>query len=195
MPAYKPRSYSGPTVAQTRRVTPQRRRRSARPLDEEALERLALFYVGRYATTRAKLRLYLNRKIAERSWNGDRPPLVDELVERLAGLGYVDDSAFGAARAAALQRRGYGERRVAQVLAAAGIEADDAEPIREQARASALAAALRFAERKRIGPFSAQPPDRAAREKAFAAMIRAGHPVAVVRMVVDSAPGEVPQVD
>jgi regulatory protein len=176
-------------------VAPRRGRRPARPLDEEALERLALFYVGRYATTRARLRLYLKRKIGERSWQGERPPQIDTLIERLAGLGYVDDSAFAAARAASLQRRGYGERRVAQALAAAGIEAEDAEKVREQARDGALAAALRFAERRRIGPFAADRPDRPAREKAFAAMVRAGHPIDVVRLILDSAPGEVPQVD
>ena len=170
VPAHKPRSYSGPTVAQSRRVAPQRRTRSARPLDDEGLERLALFYVGRYATTRAKLRLYLKRKIVERNWIGERPPEVSTLVERLAGLGYVDDSAFAAARSAALQRRGFGERRVAQALAAAGIEAGEADAVREQARSGALATALRFAERRRIGPFAADRPDRAARQKAFAAM-------------------------
>ena len=40
------------------------------PLDQEGLERLALFYAGRYATTRAKLRTYLKRKVAERGWSG-----------------------------------------------------------------------------------------------------------------------------
>jgi regulatory protein len=94
-----------------------------------------------------------------------------------------------------LQRRGYGERRVAQALAAAGIEADEADAVREQARSGALATALRFAKRRRIGPFAADRPDRVARQKAFAAMIRAGHPVDVVRIVVDCAPGELPQVE
>ena len=193
--AHKPRSYSGPTVAQSRRVTPQQRKRRGRPLDDEALERLALFYVGRYATTRAKLRNYLKRKIVERGWSGAHPPRTETLIERLASLGYVDDAAFAVARAASLQRRGYGERRVAQALMAAGIEASEAEQVREQARSGALAAALRFAERRRIGPFAAARLERGDREKAFAAMLRAGHPVDLVRIVVDSAPGEIPQAD
>ena len=48
------------------------------------------------------------------------------LVERMAALGYVDDRAFAAARAAALGRRGYGERRVGEALRAAGIDEEDA---------------------------------------------------------------------
>ncbi len=165
------------------------------PLDEEGLERLALFYVGRYATTRAKLAAYLGRKVAERGWGGAAQPPIDPLVEKLAGLRYVDDKAFAAARAASLTRRGYGERRVGDALKAAGIDPDDAQEAREEAKDGAWEAALRFARRKRIGPFSAAPSDAAARQKAFAAMLRAGHPMDVVRRVLNASSGEIPDSD
>ena len=162
------------------------------PLDTEALERLALFYVGRYATTRAKLRAYLARKVKERGWNGSGPAGVETLVERLAGLGYIDDRAFASARASSLQRRGYGARRVEQALYAAGIESEDAAAAREETSDGAWAAALRFAERKRIGPFAQEPLDRDARQRAFAAMMRAGHPFDFATQILNSKPGEVP---
>ena len=176
-------------------MKPQSASKRGRPLDREALQRLALYYVGRYATTRAKLRSYLNRKVADRGWQGPDEPQVDGLIDRLTGLGYVDDAAFAAARASTLQQRGYGERRVAQALAAAGIDRDEAEAARERLRPGALDAALRFARRKGIGPFASAPADRAAREKAFAAMLRAGHPMELVKRVLDSRPGEVPECD
>ena len=177
-------------------MKPQRKTQATtRALDAGALERLALFYVGRYATTRARLRHYLQRKIGERGWAGDAPPDPGPLVERLAGLGYVDDAAFASARAASLAGRGYGERRLAQALAAAGVGGEEAAAAREQAREEALESALRFARRRQIGPFAAKPLDRAQREKAFAAMIRAGHPLDVIRKVLDSAPGEMPNCD
>src|SRR5687768_12328257 len=100
-------------------------RRPRPPLDQDGLERLALHYVGRYATTRARVRDYLNRKLRERGWSGETAPAVDRVVERIATLGYVDDAAFASARAAAMQRRGYGGRRIAQALAVAGIGEDD----------------------------------------------------------------------
>jgi regulatory protein len=56
-------------------------------------------------------------------------------------------------------------------------------------------AALRFAERRRIGPFAAVQADRPAREKALAAMLRAGHPPRLARRIVAARPGEVPQAD
>ena len=165
------------------------------PLDAEKLERLALYYVGRYATTRAKLAAYLQRKLTERGWAGASPPPLDGLIERFCDAGYIDDAAFASARAASLQRRGYGERRVAQALLVAGIEEEDAAEAREGARDGAWAAALRFAERKRIGPYAAVEADRAARERAFGAMVRAGHRIEYVREILNAPPGTIPEMD
>jgi regulatory protein len=165
------------------------------PLDKAGLEQAALFYAGRYATSRARLKAYLVRKLRERGWDGaDEPPL-DALVERLAGLGYVDDRAFATARAAAFSRRGYGAGRVDAALRAAGIGEEDAAGARELAAESAWAAALRFAERRRIGPFAAGETDRPAREKALAAMLRAGHPAGIARRILAAPPGEIPEAD
>ena len=44
--------------------------RIAPPLDEAGLNELALAYVARYATSRAKLLAYLARKLRERGWGG-----------------------------------------------------------------------------------------------------------------------------
>ena len=132
-----------------------RNRTGRPPLDEAGLEQAALSYAGRYATSRAKLRAYLARKLRERGWAGAEAPPLDALVERLAGLNYVDDRAFATARGAALARRGYGARRVDAALHAAGIGAEDAADAREAAADGAWEAALRFAERRGIGPFAA----------------------------------------
>lgn len=165
------------------------------PLDRPALERLALAYAGRYAATRAKLRQYLVRKLRERGWGGEGEPPVEKLVERFALLGYVDDKAFAAAKADGLTRRGYGARRVDAALRAAGIDEPDGAPALDAARAEAWAAAMRFAERRRIGPFAAEQGDRGSRQKALAAMLRAGHPLDLARKLVNAAPGDLPEPD
>jgi regulatory protein len=176
-------------------VKRERNSKAKPPLDAAALEQAALFYAGRYATSRAKLRAYLVRKLRVRGWEGvDEPPL-DALIERMARLGYVDDRAFAAGRAAALSRRGYGARRVGAALRAAGIGADDAAGAWAIAADGAWEAALRFAERRRIGPFATAEADRAGREKALAAMLRAGHPAALARRIVAARPGEIPEAD
>ena len=164
-------------------------RRPIRPLDAAALDRLALRYVERFATTRARLTAYLARKIRERGWEG---AAVDPaaVAVRLAKLGYVDDRAFAEARARSMTRRGLGGRRVAGALRAAGVEADDAEAAAPIVEAGAVEAALAFARRRRIGPYGDGDPDRAAREKQFAAMIRGGHDFALVKRIVAMRPGE-----
>ena len=172
-----------------------RGRRVKPPLDAERLEQTALFYAGRYATTRAKLAAYLGRKVRERGWADARAPSIEALVERMAALGYVDDRAFANARAGALTRRGYGVRRVGAALRAAGIGEEDGAEAREAAENGAWDAALRFAERRKIGPFAATEADRPAREKAFAAMLRAGHPPGLARRILAARPGEIPQAD
>jgi regulatory protein len=164
-------------------------RRPPASLDGPALEALALAYVARFATSAAKLEGYLRRKLRERGWEGesDASAAVAALVGRLVEARYVDDAAFAQGRAAALLRRGYGERRIEQALRGAGIGEDERAAARAGA-AEARGAALRLAERRGFGPFGAGgPPDRAAREKQLAAMLRAGHPLDTARELIDAA--------
>ena len=182
-------------MAQSWRVEAERNKKHRPPLDAEALERLALHYVGKYATTRAKLRSYLNRKVRERGWDGSPEPDFEAIAERLSGLGYIDDEAFAVARASSLQRRGYGARRVEQALRAAEIEEEDAAGARQQAQDGEWEAAMRFARRRRVGPFAAEVSDREAKQRAFAAMMRAGHPLDIVRKLLNTPPGDIPDSD
>ncbi len=152
------------------------------PLTAAALRDLALRYVGRFATSEAKLRRYLQRKLFERGWDGDGPPPVDAVVARVAELGYVDDRSFAEGRARSLGGRGYGARRVAADLGAAGIARDLASEV--AAAGDAFAAALAFARRRRLGPYGPDGDDPDRRRKAFAAMMRAGHAPGDARRVL-----------
>jgi regulatory protein len=163
-------------------------RRPRPPLDQDRLKELALSYVGKYATTRAKLAAYLSRKVRERGWSDAGSPNIELLVERFADTGLVDDATFALAKSRSLSERGYGEGRVRQALRAAGITDPDSEAARELAADDAVASALRFARRRRIGPF-------ADREKAIAAMIRAGHSFELARVVAGMEPGTEYDVD
>lgn len=171
-----------------------------KPLDAARLEELALAYVARFATSRAKLEAYLLRKLRERGWaeddagagegadEGGGKPLVGALATRFVAAGYVDDAAFARAKTGSLLRRGYGQRRVTQALGAAGI----GEDVRAEVRADEGArrqAALTMARKRRLGPFGSfgMPVDRAGREKQIAAMLRAGHALDSARELVDAA--------
>lgn len=169
---------------QTRRH-PSRRR----PLDQRQLDEIALRYVGRCATTRAKLRQYLRRKVTERGWDGDGEADFDATIGKLAELGYVDDRGYAASAAENHNARGLGRRRLSQALRAAGIdEVDRTEAIDRSTRA-ALETALRFARRRRLGPFAAaKATDPADRQKAIAAFVRAGHEFSLTIRLLELEP-------
>jgi len=174
-------------------VTSARKTRPrARPLDESRLEELALAYVGRFATTRGKLSDYLARKLRERGWEGSGNPDTAAIADRLAGQGYIDDAGYALSRARSLSARGYGRRRVAQSLRSAGIAEDDGRDALQLAIAGTLDAAMKFAERRRIGPFAPSGAvDPRTRERWIAAMIRAGHEFEVAKELA-KLPGGVP---
>jgi regulatory protein len=180
-------------MAQTWHRARRDQRPKRRPLDERSLEERAIAYVGRYATTRARLAAYLQRKLTERGWAGAAPPSIDELVTRLAGLGYVDDESFAIARATALRRRGYGARRVDASLRAAGIEESLRAAVGEGDDDDKLRSALALARRRRLGPFANQPLDREDFRRAMAAMLRAGHEPNIARRVLTMALDEAEQ--
>jgi regulatory protein len=170
--------------------------RAARPpLDQHRLEELGLRYVGRYATTRAKLRAYLSRKIRERGWDEPREPDLEALANRFASLGYIDDAAYALSKSHALTGRGYGRRRVIEKLRLAGVGEKDGAAAAEHADNEAVASALRFASRRRIGPYAAAAPDPKLREKWIAAMVRAGHSFALAQAVSRLEPGVEADVD
>jgi len=148
-----------------------------------------LAYVAKFATSRAKLRAYLARKIRERGWDGPSEPPVEALVAKAVRLGFVDDAAFALGRARSLTARGYGGRRVAQELHVAGIDETDGAAARDLAQEEAVEAALRFARRRRLGPFGPKQADPSGREKQLAAMVRAGHGFRLSKVILDMPPG------
>lgn len=176
-----------PTKARKRRDYAPR---APRPIDDSGLRDLALGYAARYATTAARLRRYLERKLKEREWQGSEPPDIEALVARLAGLGYVDDRAFAAAKTRDLTARGFGTRRVRGALAAAGVDRDEAAAATApdpDAPDAALATAIAFARRRRFGPFARAPgDDPAQRRRELAAMARAGHDFDIARRVLEA---------
>lgn len=174
-----------------RRQEPRPPRPPPRPLNTGQLAEMALGYAARYATTAAKLARYLARKLRERGWDGDEPPDVPALAARLAGHGYVDDRVYAQTKARGMAARGLGARRVRGALSAAGVCAEDQdaalapEDADTDPATAALATAIAFARRRRLGPFAREPaPDPARRQKDMAAMLRAGHGMDTARQVL-----------
>jgi regulatory protein len=165
-----------------------------KPLNPTKLRDLALHYVGKYATSEAKLAAYLARKIRERGWaDENNVPDVATLTQDFVRLGYIDDAAYAAARARSLIQRGYGLRRIAEDLRAKGISETAGTEARAESENDSWEAAHRFAKRKRIGPYATQSASPELRHKQLQAFLRAGHGFDVAKRFVHANPGEPPE--
>lgn len=151
-----------------------------KPLDEANLHEAALAHLARYATTQARLRRVLIRRVERWEREGADPEAVAAakaaiggVVSRLVAAGAVDDAAFAAARAARLARSGHSRRSIAAHLATHGI---DAATIQETGgeEERELASALKLASRRRIGPFRAGGTDDVGRRRELGVLARAG---------------------
>jgi regulatory protein len=165
--------------------------REPRPINAAQLQELAVGYAARYATTAAKLRRYLQRKLGERQWTPAEPADIDMLVARIVTLGYVDDRVYAASKQRDLTARGFGAGRVKGALNAAGVSRDDiaaALAPDDDTPADPYAPAIAFARRRRFGPFAREgtPTDPARRARELAAMARAGHDFTVAKRVLSA---------
>ncbi len=159
------------------------------PLNSKRLDELALRYVARFATTRSKLRAYLSHKVREKGWGEEREPDLDGIVLKLTDLGYIDEPAYALAKSRQLVRKGYGGGRLDDALKRSGIDEDAGKDARAFASKQALDAALRFARKRKIGPFASSAFQKKDRDKAIAAMVRAGHPFQLALKIASLEPG------
>lgn len=167
--------------------------RSKRPLGAARLDELALAYVARFATSRAKLTRYLSRKIRESEWleEVDAMTACEAIADRMERLQFLDDRQYAAMRAGAMTRRGLGVRRVKAQLYVDGIAPEDSGEAIDTAEGVAVAAAVGFARRRRFGPFAMRGVhDPKQRERQLAAFLRAGHSLALARRILAIAPGD-----
>ena len=167
-------------------------RRPPRPVTAAYLQRAALAYLERYASSEENLRRVLRRKIDRRcrlrgEETGPFYPLVEEVVERSRRAGLIDDTRFAQARVETLRRRGGSARAIHAKLAAKGvgretIAAAIAGGDRDR-QADEEAAAHALARRRRLGPYrdGERGPHR---DKDMASLARAGFAFDVVRRVI-----------
>jgi regulatory protein len=168
-----------------------RRTPSATP---ESLRKAALAYLGQRMTTVAHLRRLLLRRVARAAEAGGGDPqagaaTVEALLSRLSALGLLDDAVYATARARGLLRRGASERRIRRELALKGVARaviDQAiEALADEVAEPELAAALRYARRRKLGPYRACAQRADARARDLAILGRQGFDYPTARRVVD----------
>jgi regulatory protein len=178
-------------------MTQASNRRTPPKLSPSYIENAALHYLERYASSRANLRRVLMRK-ADRSlahWGGERDEaarMVEDVMAKLARLGYVDDAQYAEIKVRALHRKGGSVRAIAARLVSKGVEPEALEAALselkdQQAGEPDLAAALVLARRRRMGPYRLAEKRAEFRQKDLAALARAGFSHAIAVQVIDAA--------
>jgi regulatory protein len=156
----------------------------------EILERWAIAYLGRYASSAEKLRRVLIRRVRRRSPEAAQAAvaMIDALIVRYRDAGLLDDVAYAGGRVASLHRRGDSLKAIRARLAAEGLAAevlaDALSGLRDLAPEPDLAAACAFARRRRLGPYRRAAADPA---REFGAFARAGFDRRVAEAVLGCA--------
>jgi regulatory protein len=169
-------------------------RRVPRKVSAESLERSALHYLERFASSAASLRRVLLTRVRRSAREheidlAEAVGWIEALIDRFTRSGLLNDGTYAAARVATLHRRGGSTRMIRQKLASKGVDADlvsqalaGLEP--EGGESLDEAAALAYARRRRLGPFRPAEDRDARRDKDMAALARAGFDRAVVFRVM-----------
>ncbi|MCC7049101.1 MAG: RecX family transcriptional regulator [Alphaproteobacteria bacterium] len=171
-----------------------RRRKVARPATRERLEKAALAYLERYASSAENLRRVLMRRVdrSARLCGTDRAEgagWVDALIERYRRSGLIDDRTYAEAATRSLRRRGGSARMVRMKLKAKGVDADTVSAALDAASEgdadSEHKAAKAYARRRRLGPYAPAATRKERRMRDLAALARAGFSYDIARRVVD----------
>lgn len=162
---------------------------------EEALKDLALGYVTRFPGSVAHVRRYLEKKRGEAIAAGETTDAAsrtwpDGVIATLIRVMLLDDRAYAESRARTLHRRGRALRVIERDLRQRGLGPEDAraavEALEEAEPQPDLAAAIRHARRRRLGPWAEASTRRDKRQKHLAALARQGFSFEVAKRVVDA---------
>lgn len=125
------------------------------------LRQVALWYLERFGGTRLRVQAALKRRVVRAELaHGSKPEAdtwIQEILDELENLGYINDAAFAAARVAKGLRQGKSPRLIAQDLATVGLDPALAQAALADAgvkdRQTQLQAALTYARKRGLGVY------------------------------------------
>ncbi len=171
------------------------KRRPPRKATPQYLEKSALFYLERYATSVENLRRNLERKVLRSAQAHGTDPqagreAIAALLARFQDAGLLDDAVYARARCQTLLRQGLSLRGIRTRLRAKGIGDADIEAalaaLEEERGTLDLDAAIAYARRRRIGPYRLEELRGDNRERDLAALARRGFSYGTALQVVDA---------
>ena len=154
---------------------PKKTSKIPKKITPERLRNIALYYLGRYASSSANLRQVLLRRVQKSAYHHKDTDLaqagawIDDIVSDMMRMGYIDDNQYAQTKAHSLHMRGTSRRAIYQKLLQKGLDkttiesaleslkADLQDTISESQSNTDLIAAIRYAKRRRIGVYRIKP--------------------------------------
>lgn len=172
-----------------------KKKKTAKPLTKDRLEKAAFHYLERYASSAENLRRVLMRRVDKSARLHGTDPAegavwADNLIERLLKSGILDDSVYAAGRAASMHRRGVSGRAITMKLSAKGVDTEVIETALDGLAETVpgdpdMQAAINYAKRRRLGVFrKSDRPDY--RQRDMASLGRQGFSYDIARKIVDA---------
>ncbi len=153
-------------------------------------------YLERYATTEANLKYILQRKVDRilksnqeiTTRNHEIDIWIDDVVKKSVELGLVDDLLYATAKLNTYKASGNSIAIIKNKLRAKGVSQDLINEIIEKEREENpdmnFISAIKYAKRRRFGPFRIRDADLKTSDKEKAAMARAGYSYEEVKKVL-----------
>lgn len=173
----------------SRRAGKEQKRRVPRKMTERRLHNIALAYLDRYETSEAGFRAVLERRVFKSAIAHDEDPeiyapMIEDEVRKALAAGFVDNARFATNQVYQQRGRGASARAIVARLKAKGVDEDLIHGALDKDERDDVAAAARYAHRRRLGPHRTK--DRVERrERDIAALCRAGFSFGLAARVID----------
>lgn len=162
-------------------------------LTQQSIYNRAVHYLERYAASVAGVRAVLQRSVKRAERRGDTvppqtPEWIEAVLQKLIDSKLLDDALFAETKVRSLRRAGASAHKVKQKLAVKGVpgalvdEALASEDVEDD-----LEAAIIYARKKRLGPYTTRGDRAGLRDKQIASLARAGFSLTIARKIVSAA--------
>jgi regulatory protein len=164
-------------------------------ITEESLRKSGLWYLEKYAASVHSLRQVLNRRVLNAILVEDLDKdtcnhWIDRIIERFIKAGLLNDSEFAQARATSLFKKGTSTQMIRSKLFDKGISGAIIDQVvvelHEDWNNPDLKAAIRFSQRKRLGPFRQLHTRSEFSQRDLATLGRAGFSYEVAQKIINA---------
>lgn len=173
------------------------KKKTIRKITKKRLQNIALFYLQRFESSTENLRTVLKRRIDKYAFqveDFDKEEAygwVEEIIEEFEGYKYIDDERYAKIKVKSYVEAGKSPRYIKAKLRQKGIEEESIETILDEEEYDVFTAALKFAKKKRIGPYRLDEEEREEyRAKDLAKLAQAGFDYDVAIDVIEYMPEE-----